>query len=59
VAPDLFELSRRNVGTIVGSDGRPKLLATSLVDGAKTVCVDNFGLVGNLSVDAKAVEGLR
>ena len=59
VAPDLFELSGRNIGAIVGSDGRPELLAASLVDGAKTVCVDDLGLVGDLSVDAKTIEGLR
>jgi hypothetical protein len=58
VAPDLLELGRRDISAVVRSDGRPELLATSLVDGTESVSIDNAWLVGNLSVDTETVVGL-
>jgi hypothetical protein len=42
VAPDLLELSRRDIRTVVGSDGSPELLAAGFVDGAEAVSVDGW-----------------
>jgi hypothetical protein len=54
-APDLLELGRRHISAVVSSDGGPKLLATSLVDGTESVSIDDAWLVGNLSVDAETI----
>ena len=54
-APNLLKLSWRHIRSIVGSDGSPELLAASLVNGTKAVCVDYLWLVNNLSVDAQAI----
>ena len=59
VAPDLLELSRGNVSTVVSSNGGPELLAAGLVDGAKTVSVDNLWLISYFGVDAETVVGFR
>jgi hypothetical protein len=56
--PDLLELSGRNIGTVIGSNGSPELLAASLVNGTETVGIDNLGLVGYLGVDAESIERL-
>jgi hypothetical protein len=54
-APDLLELCRRNISTIISSNSGPELLTTGFVDGTKSVGVDNAGLVSNFCVDAKSV----
>jgi hypothetical protein len=59
VAPDLLELGRRDVGTVVGSNSSPELLAASLVDGAKAVSINNLWLVSNLGVNTETIERLR
>jgi hypothetical protein len=59
VAPNLFELSGGDVRTVISSNGSPELLATSFVDGAEAVGVDDFRLVSDFGVDAEAVVGLR
>lgn len=53
--PDFLELGRGNVGTVVGGDGGPELLAARLVDGTETVGVDDLGLVSDTGVDAEGV----
>ena len=58
-APNLLQLRRRHIGTIIGGNGSPKLLAAGFVDGAKTIRVDNFGLMSNFGVDAESVVRLR
>jgi hypothetical protein len=59
VAPDLLQLCWGDIGTIVGGDSSPELLTTGLVDGTQAVSVNDLGLMGDLSVDAKRVERLR
>lgn len=58
-APNLLKLSRRNVGSVIGSNSGPELLATRLVDCAKTVGVDSLGLGDHLGVDSESVVRLR
>jgi hypothetical protein len=59
VTPNLLELGRGNIGTVVGGNGGPELVAARLVDGAEAVRVDNLGLMRYFRVDAKSVERLR
>jgi len=58
VAPNLLQLCRGNISTVVGSDRGPELVAASLVNGAEAVSIDNLGLMSDLGVNAQAVEGL-
>lgn len=53
--PNFLKLGRGYVCTIVGGDSSPELLSTSFVDCAKTIGVDDFGLVRHASVDTKGV----
>lgn len=58
-APDLLELGRGDIRTVVSSNSGPELLAASLVDGAKAIGIDNLWLVSNLGVNAETIVWLR
>jgi hypothetical protein len=58
MAPNVLELSGRNIGTVVGGNGGPELVAAGLVDVTKAVGVDDLGLMSDLGVDAQSVERL-
>jgi hypothetical protein len=58
VAPNFLQLSGGDVRTVVSGNGSPELVATSLVDGAEAVGIDDLGLVCNLGVDTEPVEWL-
>jgi hypothetical protein len=57
-APDLFELCRRDVGTIISGNGRPELLTARLIDSTKSLGVDDTRMVSDFGVDAKSIVGL-
>jgi hypothetical protein len=57
-APDLFELCRRDVGTIISGNGRPELLTARLIDSTKSLGVDDTRIVSDFGVDAKSIVGL-
>jgi hypothetical protein len=59
IAPDLLELSRRNIGTVVSGNSSPELVAASLVNGAKAVGVNNLGLVCYFGIDTEPIERFR
>lgn len=59
ITPDVFELSRGNIGPVVCCDASPEVLASGLVNGAEAVCVNHFGAVSYFCVDAEGVVGFR
>jgi hypothetical protein len=58
MAPNVLELSGGNIGTVVGGNRGPELVAAGLVDVTKAVGVDDLGLMSDLGVDAQSVERL-